>query len=167
MNNIFRYVSILTFFMFFQIIYSIITIGNPIPVYPDPGTVYTGFENVGSLNFTWIVLIFLIDFSINILIVYSGIYLLHYFKRITDDDIFAFSKKIFLVSLLIISMVGLFSELIFGTWFIGLLLTLLSIFISYILVSNYLLNLGWTNSILIALFALFVNLVFWFVIFMV
>jgi hypothetical protein len=140
-------------------------IGNPIPVYPDSESVSIGLENIGSLNVFWVALVFMIDFCINIFIVYSGIYLLYYLGRIINEDIFDFSKKIFLTSLLVISLVGLFSELIFGTLFLGLLMALLTIFISYVIVAKSLLKFDWTNSFLLALFALFLNIIFWLVIF--
>ena len=165
MNHSFRYVSILAFITLFQAIFTIMAIGNPIPVYPDLESASVGLENASSLNVVWVVLVFLIDFCINIFIVYGGMYLLHCFGRITNEDIFIFSKKIFLTSLLVISLVGLSSELIFGTQIIGLLLTLFTIFMSYVLVAKYLLKLGWINGFILALFALFVNVVFWLIIF--
>lgn len=163
MNHSFRYVSILAFITLLQVIFTIMAIGNPIPVYPE--SVSIGLENASSLNVVWIMLVFSIDFCINIFIVYGGIYLLHYFGWITNEDIFVFSKKVFLTSLLVISLVGLSSELIFGTQIIGLLLALFTIFMSYALVAKYLLKLGWINGLLLALFALFVNVVFWLIIF--
>ena len=165
MNHCFRYAFILVFLLFFQAIFTILTIGNPITVYPDPGTVSTGVGTLSSLNIIWIILVFLMDFCINIFIVYGGIHLLHYIGKIKNEDIFIFSKKVFLGSLLIISIVGLSSELIFGTHIVGLLLALFSIFISYILVTKYLLKLSWTNGFLLAIFALFINIIFWLVIF--
>ncbi|MCK4347397.1 MAG: hypothetical protein KAW47_02155 [Thermoplasmatales archaeon] len=165
MNYSFRYVSILAFITLFQAIFIIMVIGNPIPVYPDLESASVGLENASSLNVVWVVLVFLIDFCINIFIVYAGMYLLHCFGRITNEDIFIFSKKIFLTSLLVISLVGLSSELIFGTQIIGLLLALFTIFMSYVLVAKYLLKLEWINGFLLALFALFVNVVFWLIIF--
>jgi len=160
-----RFISILVFLTVFLTIFSVIVIGNPIPVYPNPESVSIGLENIGSLNVLWVALVFMIDFCINIFIVYSGIYMLYYLGRITNEYIFDFSKKIFLVSLLIISIVGLFSELIFGTLFLGLLMALFTIFISYLIVAKYLFKFDWTNSFLLALFALFVNIIFWLVIF--
>lgn len=163
MDHSFRHVSILAFITLFQAIFTIMVIGNPIPVYPE--SVSIGLENASSLNIVWIMLVLSIDFCINIFIVYGGIYLLHYLEWITNEDIFVFSKKVFLTSLLVISLVGLSSELIFGTQIIGLLLALFTIFMSYVLVAKYLLKLGWINGLLLALFALFVNVVFWLIIF--
>ena len=160
-----RFISILVFPTIFLTIFSVMVIGNPIPVYPDIESVSIGLENIGSLNIFWIALVFMIDFCINIFIVYSGIYLLYYLGRIIKEDIFDFPKKIFLTSLLVTSLVGLFSELIFGTLFLGLLMALFTIFISYVIVAKSLLKFDWTNSFLLALFALFVNIIFWLVIF--
>ena len=165
MIHSYRFISILVFPTIFLTIFSVMVIGNPIPVYLDIESVSMGLENIGSLNVFWIALVFMIDFCINIFIVYSGIYLLYYLGRITNEDIFDFSKKIFLTSLLVISLVGLFSELIFGTLFLGLLMALFTIFISYVIVAKSLLKFDWTNSFLLALFALFVNIIFWLVIF--
>ena len=165
MIHSYRFISILVFPTIFLTIFSVMVIGNPIPVYPDIESVSIGLENIGSLNVFWIALVFMIDFCINIFIVYSGIYLLYYLGRIINEDIFDFPKKIFLTSLLVISLVGLFSEMIFGTLFLGLLMALLTIFISYVIVAKSLLKFDWTNSFLLALFALFVNIIFWLVIF--
>jgi hypothetical protein len=139
--------------------------GNPIPIYPDPEPVYTGPTRVSSLNTAWVATVFVIDFFIDILIIYGGVYLLYSFNLVRNRDVFNFSKKVFLSAVLIISIIGLISELLLGGWIGGVLLTLLFIFLSFVLVSKYLLRFSWGNSIRIGLFASLINIVVWIVIF--
>lgn len=149
----------------FLFIFTFAVIGNPIPVFPDPDVISIGFENIESVNLIWMIFVFLVDFCINIFIVYGGIFLLYYFGQIKHEDVFDFSKIIFLISILIISIVGIGSELIFGTWLIGLVFALITIFISYIMVMKYLLKFSWLNCFLMGFFALIINIFFWLVIF--
>jgi len=105
------------------------------------------------------------DFFIDILIIYGGIYLLHRYNLVTIKNAFDFSKTTLLLSVFIISLVGLISELILGAWIGGLLIALLFIFLSFVLVSKYLLKLSWVNSLRMGLIALLINIVVWIAIF--
>lgn len=146
-------------------VFCVITNGNPIPVYPEPETVYSGSGDFSSLDMTWITIVFIIDFFIDILIIYSGIYLLDRFDMIKDRDVLDFPKRTLLLPVLFISLVGLFSELIFGAWMGGLLLALLFIFLSFVFVSKYFLKFGWANSFRMSMFALLINIIVWIVVF--
>ena len=138
---------------------------NPIPVYPDPEPVLLGKTDVNTVPIVWILFVFAIDFFIDILIVYAGIYLLDRNTLIKNRDVLNFSKKTFLFAVVIISMIGLLSELIFGAWIGGLIIALFLIFLSFVFVSRYILKVSWTNSYRIGLFAIIVNIVVWIVVF--
>ena len=138
---------------------------NPIPVYPDPEPVFLGPSNIDTVPILWILFVFVIDLFVDILIVYAGIYLLDRNKLIMNGDILDFSKKTFLFAVVIISMVGLLSELIFGAWIGGLIIALLLIFLSFVFVSRYILKISWVNSYRMGLFAIIVNIVIWIVVF--
>lgn len=167
MNPNVRYTSTLAvlLLLFFPIFFIATAAGNPIPVYPNPEPVYYGSSDVSNLDITWIVVVFIIDFFVNMPILYGGIYLSHRYSLIKKRNVFDFSKRIFLTSVVIISLVGLISELVFGAWIGGLLLALLFIFLSFVLVSKYLLKLSWINGLFVGLFALLINIVVWFIIF--
>lgn len=145
---------------------SIATIsGNPIPVYPDPEPIYQGPVSFDSLNLIWIFAVFLFDFFIDVIIVYSGIIILNQFNLINKKYIFDFSKSKFFLAVFVIAIIGLISELFLGPWIIGFLIALIFIFCSFVVVSKYLLNLRWINAIRLAVFAIIINIIFWAVIF--
>lgn len=160
-----RLVLSVSLILFLSIFFVTKSAGNPIPIYPDPEPVYYDSIGVSSLNIAWIAIVFVMDFFINILIIYGGIYLLHYYNLVTIKNVFDFSKTMLLMSVFIISLVGLISELIFGAWIGGLLIALLFIFLSFVLVSNYLLKLGWINSLRMGLIALLINIIVWIAVF--
>ncbi|UCF13430.1 MAG: hypothetical protein JSW06_04015 [Thermoplasmatales archaeon] len=139
--------------------------GNPIPVYPDPEPVYYDSISVSSLNIAWIAIVFIMDFLINILIIYGGIYLLYHYNLVTIKYVFDFPKTTLLMSVFIISLLGLISELLLGSWIGGLMIALLFIFLSFVLVSKYLLRLSWINSIRMGLIALLINIIVWIAVF--
>ncbi len=156
------------FFAFFSILVILfipITTGNPIPVYPNPEPDYYSSTSFSNLNFTWVLGAFIIDFFMDILIIYGGVLVLHHYNLIIDKNIFDFSKTTLLLSVLIIALVGFISELILGPWILGFLMALIIIFISFVFVSKYLLKLSWANGIRIGLIALVVNIIFWIIIF--
>jgi len=148
-----------------SILFIAICSGNPIPIYPDPEPTTTNFSDVGSLNLAWIIVVFTMDFFIDILIIYGGIYLLNYYNLIDNQSQFNFSKSTLFLSVIIISLVGLISELVFWAWAGGLFIALMFIFISFVFVSKYILRLNQNNSIRMGLFGLIINIVAWFVIF--
>ena len=82
-----------------------------------------------------------------------------------NRNVLDFSKKTFLFAVVIISMVGLLSELIFGAWIGGLIIALLLIFLSFVFVSRYILKISWANSYRMGLFAIIVNIAVWIVVF--
>jgi len=139
--------------------------GNPIPVYPKPESTYSGSSSLNNLNFAWILGVFAIDFFLDILIVYGGIILLFQFNLISNKDIFNFSKKMFFLSILIISIIGIITELILGPWIWGFVLALFFIFLSFLIITKYFLNLEWINGARMGIIAVIINIIFWIVIF--
>lgn len=167
MGSNIRYASTVAAFMI--LLTSIVCIfsvdANPIPVYPDPELEFSGSNNISPISVQWIIIVFVIDFFIDILVVYAGIYLLDVYNLIKNRDVLDFSKKTFFLAIVIISMVGLLSELMFGAWVGGLIFALLFIFLSFVFVSKYLLKLSWINSSRMGLFALIINIAIWVVVF--
>lgn len=165
MGNYIGFVSSVSLILFLSFFFVTMSAGNPIPIYPDPEPVYYGSNGVSSLNIAWIAIVFIMDFFIDVLIIYGGIYLLHRYNLVTIKNAFDFSKTTLLLSVFIISLVGLISKLILGAWIGGLLIALLFIFLSFVLVSKYLLKLSWVNSLRMGLIALLINIVVWIAIF--
>jgi len=139
--------------------------GNPIPVYPDPEPELVGISSSISVPIIWIFFVFIIDFFIDILIVYSGLYLLDRSNLLGNKNVLDFSKKTFLFAVVLISLSGLISELVFGAWIGGAILALFLIFISFVLVSRYILVINWSNSYRMGLFAVIINGIVWIFIF--
>ncbi len=165
MKDYTRFAFSVSLILFLPIFFVTMSAGNPIPIYPDPEPVYYGSIGVSSLNIAWIAIVFIMDFFIDILIIYGGIYLLHRCNLVTIKNVFDFSKTTLLMSVFIISLVGLISELILGAWIGGLLIALLFIFLSFVLVSKYLLKLSWINSLRMGLIALLINIIVWIAVF--
>ena len=139
--------------------------GNPIPVYPDPEPELVGISSSISVPIIWIFFVFIIDFFIDILIVYAGLYLLDRSNLLGNRNVLDFSKKTFLFAVVLISLSGLISELVFGAWIGGAILALFLIFISFVLVSRYILVINWSNSYRMGLFAVIINGIVWIFIF--
>ena len=148
-----------------SILFTTLCSGNPIPVYPDIEPVSPDLNDISSLNLAWIISVFIVDFFINILIIYGGICLLNHYNLIENKSIFNFSKSALFLSVIIISLIGIISELVFWTWIGGLFIALMFIFLSFVFVSNYLLRLNLSNSIRMGLIGIIVNIVAWIVIF--
>lgn len=165
MSKYARFNLSITLFLIFSILLIIKCSANPIPVYPDPEPVYSSSSGLRSLNITWIILVFVMDFFIDILIIYGGIYLLHYYGLIAIKNVFEFNKSTLFTAVFFISLVGLFSEIIFGYWIGGLIIALFFIFLSFVFASKKLLGLDWTNCIRMGLIGLIINIVVWIVIF--
>jgi len=110
----------------------------------------------------WISGLFIIDFFLNLLILYGGLYLLERFKLSDFEDLHNFfQKKMMFLGACIITLAGLLSEMYLLSWVGGMLGVLIIVFLSYVLVSRYLLELQWANSIRIALIAVTVNIAVW------
>lgn len=165
MSNYSRiYLPIIVIFFLFTLLI-IICSGNPIPVYFDPEPTSTQISSDNIVTLVWIALVFIIDFFLDILIIYGGIYLLDRNNLITNTSEIYISKSKLFLSVIIISLVGLMSELIFWTWFGGVFLSLLFIFLSFGFVSKYILKLSITNSIRMGVIGLIINIGVWIVIF--
>ncbi|UCD14138.1 MAG: hypothetical protein JSW60_01610 [Thermoplasmatales archaeon] len=152
-------------FLLFMPLFVTMAAGNPIPIYPDPEPAFYGPSGVSSLHGTWIASAFVTDFFINILIVYGGIYVLHHYNLISIKNVFDFSRTKLLLSVFLISLVGLLSELFLGAWIGGLLLALVFIFLSFVFVSIYLLKFSWPNGLRMGFIALVINIITWIVVF--
>jgi hypothetical protein len=139
--------------------------GNPIPVYPDPKPVMQGFNTVDGYNIYWIVLVFIVDFFLNLLILYGAVYLLDRYNLLDTPWITGFKTKKLLLGAFIVSLIGLFSEVLLGIWIGGLLMVLILVLLSFSLVSRYLFEFRWVNCLRIGLIAITVNIVVWLIVF--
>jgi hypothetical protein len=156
-----RHGGIYIFIGFFLLCIVFRVSGNPIPVYLDPEPVYQEpGAAASSIDIYWLVPVFVIDFWMNVFVLYGGGLLLvchcHRIGYVLD-----FSRGVFLVSVFFISLVGLLAEGFLGGWIGGLFLSLIFIFLSIIVVSRWLLRLDWVNSVIMGLFALFINVLVW------
>jgi hypothetical protein len=165
MSNYSRiYLPVIVIIFLFTLLITICS-GNPIPVYFDPEPTSTQISSDNIVTLVWIALVFIIDFFLDILIIYGGIYLLDRNNLITNTSEIYISKSKLFSSVIIISLVGLMSELIFWTWFGGVFLSLLFIFLSFGFASKYILKLSITNSIRMGVIGLIINIGVWIVIF--
>jgi len=166
-KNIKVFLSSLSLIILFIVIFSISSANaNPIPVYPNPDPViFSSNSQNTNIPLFWIFLVFIIDFFIDILIVYSGIFIMDKDRLIKNKYVLDFSKTTFMLAVGLISIVGLISEFFFGQSAGGLIIVLLIILISFIFVSRYILKLNWKNSYRMGLYAIVINLIIWSVIF--
>ena len=147
----------------FSIIYfSMCVVANPIPVYPDPEPTLISYSGGSEpFPFVWIVLIFVINFCVDVLILYGGLLLLDRFRVIPEEYVLSLSKSRLFTAVGLISFTGVVVEYILGSWIGGLLLAALVIMGSFVFVGNWLLNLSWPNSFRLGGFALLINIVLW------
>ena len=134
---------------------------NPIPVYPDPEPTLVSSGHVQPFPVVWLGLIFMMNFCVDILILYVGLLVLDSFQMLPEEYVFSLSKRLFLGSVAVISIFGLSVEYILGSWIGGLGIAALVIFGSFVIVSHFLLNLSGVNSVRLGLFALLINIVMW------
>lgn len=146
-----------------------IILSNPIPVYPDPTPDYHPPTYVTSSTNSfvyWLLFVFLVDFSIDVLIIYVGLFILDkkrgYQKLLVFED---FSRLYFVGSVLLISLIGILTEWLLGMWIGGVFITLGIIFLSFYLVSKKLFRLSMHQCIFMGVFAIIINSVTWIVIF--
>lgn len=142
---------------------------NPIPVYPDPKPNYHPpiyFTSATSSFGYWLLFVFLLDFSIDILITYVGLFILDK-KRGSQKLLFFddFSRLYFIGSVLLISLIGLLTEWFLGMWIGGLFITLGIIFLSFYFVAKKLFGLLPHQCIFMGIFAIIINSITWIVIF--
>ena len=140
---------------------SIICSANPIPVYPNPEPTLISGGTSESFPIFWLVLIFIINFCVDILILYGGILVLDRFQVLPEEYVFNLSKTVFFVAVGLISLTGLLVEYFLGAWFGGLLVAALIILCSFVFVGRWLLNLVWINSVRLGAFALTINIIMW------
>ncbi len=146
-----------------------IVAANPIPVWPDPQPDYTPPAEIvqtASSFSIWFFLIFLLDFGLNIIIIYTGLFLLDFTKK-TDHILYfqEFSRTYFIGAVFIISLIGIFTELFLGLWIGGVLINLGIIFLSFYLVGHFLFQLSTKNSILMGFFGFIINAIVWSIVF--
>lgn len=147
--------------------FSICVSANPLPVYPHPQPSFSGPVSGNVVSYPWILFAFIVDFFADLLIIYGGVLLLERFRLISNHRFFDIPRRILLVAVGIISLIGFTSEWIIGGWIWGFLLILILIFISFVFVSKYLFLFNMKNSIGMGCFATTVNLVVWIFIFVV
>ena len=144
---------------------------DPIPVYPKPHIsnegVSNGISQATTIPLSWLILVFLLDLGMNILIIYSGIIILRYLSRIPNSFLIDLPKKNLLASVFIISIIGIISEIIFGLWIGGLIIVILFIFLSFLLTAKKLLYLDWSNSSILGIIAIIINIATWSIIFLI
>ncbi len=141
--------------------FTIICSANPIPVYPNPEPTLISGGTSESFPGLWLVFIFIINFCVDILILYGGLLVLERFEVLPEEYVFNLSKTVFFVAVGLISLTGLLVEYFLGAWFGGLLLAALIILCSFVFVGKWLLNLVWANSVRLGAFALTINIIMW------
>ena len=155
-------------FQFFLLLVPLVQ-SNPIPVWPDPQPDYTPPTEMASSGFSiafWILFIFLLDFGLDIIITYSGLYIIDLKIRPNHIQYFEdFSRTSFIGAVLLISLIGIVAELILGMWIVGMLFVLFIVFLSFYLVSFFLFKLSKDNCLFMGFFAVMINSVAWAIIF--
>ncbi len=151
------------------LLYIPIALSNPIPVYPDPQADYqppTVISSSNSFFGYWLLFVFLLDFSIDVLIMYVGLYVI---SKLHTSQAFSFfedfSRLYFTGSVLLISLIGILTEWLIGMWIGGVLITLCIIFLSFYIVSKKLFHLSTPHSIFMGIFAITINIISWVAIF--
>jgi hypothetical protein len=162
---------ILSFFLFFCIIYLLSTFvqANPIPVYPDPKPTFepdTIVSHIQDGNFIlWLLLIWFLDIALNTLFLYGGFLLLVWFHLKSEGWFHLLSRKHMIAFVVLLSSAGILSEWLLGSWIGGIVVVALVVFFSVLFLSKLLFNLDTRCSLFLAMYLLMVNLIIWAVIF--
>ena len=149
------------FILGFVVGFSFCGIANPIPVYPDPEPALVVSGGAEPFPIVWLGLIFIINFCVDILILYGGLVLLDRFHVLPEDYVLSLTKIVFFMSVGLISLIGLIVEYVLGAWVGGLLLAAGVIFCSFVFVGRWLLEISLVNGVRLGLFAVVVNIVLW------
>ena len=158
--------TFITIFLFIYLLFKTITcIANPIPVFPDPQPDYISpvaqlSSDQGIRNM--IPFVFLIDFALNLFIIYIGFIVLIKIRQYSIDEFNTLSRYQFLITAIIISIIGITLEIILGTWIIGLFIIIIIVILSYYITCIKIFNITKKNGSLIALLAGIINTVSWF-----
>ncbi len=139
---------------------------NPIPATPNDTVVTQHFSSFSqSMTIIIFPLIFIIDFILDLLILYGALVLLNQSNLLDMFEVFSFRTRRILLSALLVSIIGFVAEVLLGSWRVGLLVVLVMVFCSFSLVSYYLLYLDKKNALRVGFIAIVVNSITWLVLF--
>ena len=153
------FVSFIVFFVFTDS-----GMGNPIPVNPRAAEIAGGTNilSLSEIDPIWVSFIFVLDYCLNLFLLYGGLLLAGYLKWTEDEDLsWDFSRTGMILSVLVITLTGFFSELFLGQFLTGLILALFFIFLSFVLTGLFVLRLNKKSVLIIGFFAVCFNIVFW------
>jgi len=156
-----KHVILLILFLVVLCSFTSVVSANPLPVYRHPQSTFSGPTSGENADFTWILFAFIVDFFVDILIIYCGVILLERLRQLPNHHVYEISKIQFLGAVVFISLVGLASEWVLGGWIVGVGIALCVIFLSFVVMSRYLFGFTWRNSIGMGLFAIVVNIMVW------
>ncbi|HVQ01573.1 MAG TPA: hypothetical protein VMT57_08665 [Candidatus Thermoplasmatota archaeon] len=145
--------------------FTIGVLANPIPIEPHPPTGIPVISSSQSAIAGWVLFVFIVDFFLDTLLVYGGVFLLGYLHLLLPHQVLAMPKTRFFTGVLFISLVGFMAEWGLGVTFWGLFITLWIVLFSFCVVSRYLYGFTWKNAVYFGVFASLVNLLVWLVLF--
>jgi len=152
----------LTFFI--CILFIPLISSNPIPVFPNPEPSYVSPITYTSSSeaFSFIILfVFLLDFAANILIMYFCFILLEKSKLLSIKKFQKISRYQIILTAGIISVFGILSEILLGTWIMGLGIILCVVFVSYYVFCSYFFHLLKKTAIYFSIIAVLINIGTW------
>jgi hypothetical protein len=142
-------------------------VANPIPIEPHPETDIPNVPHGQGITTGWIITVFILDFFLDILLVYAGVLLLGRFNLISSPQVCTMRKTTFFSAIFFISLVGFSSEWILGTTFWSLFVILWIVLFSFFIAARYLFKFTWSSALYLGVFASIVNLLVWIVLFVI
>jgi hypothetical protein len=136
-------------------------VANPIPIEPHPETDIPSIPHGLGITTGWIIAIFILDFFLDILLLYAGVLLLGRLNLLSPQQVFAMPKTTFFSAIFLISLVGFSSEWILGTTLWALFVILWFVLFSFAIVARYLFKFKWSNALYLGGFASIINLLVW------
>ena len=136
-------------------------VANPIPIEPHPETGLPGIPHGPGITTGWIIAVFIIDFFLDTLLVYTGVLLLGRFNLLSPQQVFAIPKTTFFSAIFLIGLVGFSSEWILGTTIWALFVILWFVLLSFAVATRYLFTFTWSNALYLGGFASIINLLVW------
>ena len=160
----------LLFSVFILCLHTTSSFANPIPVYPDPKPTFepsTAITNAQNANFVlWLLLIWCLDVALNTLFLYGGFLLLVRFNMESTGWFSQISRNNMVAGILLLSVAGITSEWLIGSWLGGIIFIASVVFITTYFLGKYFFELKSGSSLFIAGYMVVLNLVSWAIIFL-
>jgi hypothetical protein len=138
---------------------------NPIPVYPDPSPHFQPSRAVSDVQessfVTWLLLVWCLDIGANTVFLYGGFYILSFFNLSSTSWFNQIPRQKMITAILLLSIGGILSEWLIGSWLGGFFFIGLIVFFLVYLFGSYYFDLDRVSTMVLSVYMVIVNLISW------